>query len=404
MRMNPVRILPFLSLLLLMSGQAIAGRNLPDSIVLSPKVMYETRQRVLQRDPAILPAYEALIKDADRAVKAPAEAVVLKPGPGPSKDMHDYWSISPYWWPDPDSPDGLPYVRRDGERNPEASSDKYDRMRMNRMSKDALTLALAWYLTGDEEYAGKGTALVWSWCNDSVTRTNPNMQYAQARPGIAKGHHTGIIETRDLIRVADAARILEPSQAWSKVVTRKLTAWFTQYIDWLTHSDFGKQEMMSSNNHGTWLDAQLAVYACYIGDKALARSLIGTVDSRRIISQIERDGSMPRELERTRSRHYTFFNLEAFFVLASVAERLGMDLWHWSDPTGPSIRKAFDFAAPYIDPTRQWPFGETGSFDPFVFTPLFHKAAVVYKDKDYLELLKALPSDRLERDRAKLFY
>ncbi len=24
-------------------------------------------------------------------------------------------SVGPYWWPDPSKPDGLPYIRRDGE-------------------------------------------------------------------------------------------------------------------------------------------------------------------------------------------------------------------------------------------------------------------------------------------------
>ena len=33
----------------------------------------------------------------------------------PSGDKHDYMSLGPYWWPDPDKPDGLPYIRRDGE-------------------------------------------------------------------------------------------------------------------------------------------------------------------------------------------------------------------------------------------------------------------------------------------------
>jgi len=398
------RAILFVALLLLIAGQAIAGRNLPDSIVLSPEVLYETRQRVLELDPALMPAFDKLISEADRAVNAPAEAVVLKPAPGPSNDMHDYWSIAPCWWPDPETPDGLPYVHRNGERNPEADSDKYDRMRMHRMSRDALTLALAWYLTGNEQYAGKGTALIWSWCNDSVTRTNPNMKYAQARPGISRGHHTGIIETRDMIRVADAARILEPSHAWGKTVTHKLTKWFTDYADWLLHDDFGKLEANSPDNHGTWYDAQLAVYALYTGNTNLARSIVLTAYQRRIVRQVNPDGAMPRELERTRSRHYTFSNLEALFVLAAVAERLDIDLWHEAAPKGPSIQKAFDFAAPCIDPEKPWPHGETGAFNPFVFTPLFHRAAVVYKDERYLEFMKALPADQLKQDRARLFY
>lgn len=28
-------------------------------------------------------------------------------------------SVGPYWWPDPSKPDGLPYIRKDGHKNPE---------------------------------------------------------------------------------------------------------------------------------------------------------------------------------------------------------------------------------------------------------------------------------------------
>jgi hypothetical protein len=37
----------------------------------------------------------------------------------PSGDKHDYMSQAPYFWADPSKPGGLPYIRRDGERNPE---------------------------------------------------------------------------------------------------------------------------------------------------------------------------------------------------------------------------------------------------------------------------------------------
>ena len=28
-------------------------------------------------------------------------------------------SVGPYWWPDPSKPDGLPYIRKDGHKNPD---------------------------------------------------------------------------------------------------------------------------------------------------------------------------------------------------------------------------------------------------------------------------------------------
>jgi hypothetical protein len=45
----------------------------------------------------------------------------------PSGDMHDYMTIAIYFWPDPKKPNGLPYIRRDGEINPETKDykDKY---------------------------------------------------------------------------------------------------------------------------------------------------------------------------------------------------------------------------------------------------------------------------------------
>jgi len=37
----------------------------------------------------------------------------------PTRDPHDYVSIGTYWWPSPESSDGLPYVSRDGQLSPD---------------------------------------------------------------------------------------------------------------------------------------------------------------------------------------------------------------------------------------------------------------------------------------------
>lgn len=43
-----------------------------------------------------------------------------KPRTPPSGDKHDHLSQAPCWWPDPATPNGLPYIRHDGPHNPAA--------------------------------------------------------------------------------------------------------------------------------------------------------------------------------------------------------------------------------------------------------------------------------------------
>ena len=55
------------------------------------------------------------IKRADEHLKKGPYSVTYKKALPPSGDKHDYISMGPYWWPNPKTADGLPYIRRDGE-------------------------------------------------------------------------------------------------------------------------------------------------------------------------------------------------------------------------------------------------------------------------------------------------
>ena len=79
---------------------------------------------------------------ADAVRTNAAETVTAKGMNPPSGDKHDYMSFGPYWWPDPTKPDGLPYVRRDGETNPGSLADS-DRPRLERMVDGVEVLAAA---------------------------------------------------------------------------------------------------------------------------------------------------------------------------------------------------------------------------------------------------------------------
>ena len=63
-----------------------------------------------------------LTEQADADLEKELVSVVQKTRVAPSGDPHDYLSLAPYWWPDPKTADGLPYIRHagDGKVNPSA--------------------------------------------------------------------------------------------------------------------------------------------------------------------------------------------------------------------------------------------------------------------------------------------
>ena len=106
----------------------------------------------------------------------------------PSGDIHDYWHPAPYYWPNPNTPSGMPYISRDGQRVPgtrlyEPLSDKYDRTRLQRFFDDTLVLALAWHFIGDNRFANHGARLIRRWFLNSESAMNPHLNFAQVRLG-----------------------------------------------------------------------------------------------------------------------------------------------------------------------------------------------------------------------------
>ena len=54
---------------------------------------------------------------------------------------------------------------------------------------------------------------------------------------------------------------------------------------------------------------------------------------KRILKQIQTDGSMPEEMARTRPLFYSIYNLNALFLVAHLAEKVGVDIWKTNDPS-----------------------------------------------------------------------
>jgi Alginate lyase len=320
-------------------------------------------------------------------------SVMDKPVAPPSGDKHDYMSRATYFWPDPSKPDGLPYIRHDGQTNPE-NRKITDHEEFGRMCETSRALALAWYFTGKAEYANRAALVLRTWFLDPATKMNPNLEFAQAIMGVNTGRGTGLIDTRPLVDAIDAAGLLEGSSAWTSANQQGLHDWFAQYLHWMRTSKNGMDEDAAKNNHGNWYDVQITSMALFVGDRALAVDTLERVKTRRIAVQIEPDGRQPLELARTKAWGYSNMSLDALCRLATFGDEVGVDLWNFKTADGRSIRAAIDFLVPYAAGKKQWDYQEIAGFHADALVPVLLRASLAYHDPNYAALAQQIASNR----------
>lgn len=372
----PLLVLPLLSLPSLAADP-------PKVYQSDPQAMWRNRELALANDPSIAPALSALKGEADQALTAGPYSVTQKKHPSLTGDPHDYISLAPYFWPNPDTKDGLPYVRHDGRRNPEIR--EYDASPFSAMSGHVYTLALAYYLSGDERYADRAALLLRTWFLDPATRMNPNLQHAQLVKGVNDGRGTGVLEADRLLPVIDAIGLLHGAKAWTDADQAAMEAWFREFVTWIRQSPRGRDEAAAKNNHGSWYDVQVVTYLLFLGQPDDARQVAEEAKTKRIAAQIEPDGSMPLELARTNSLGYTVFNLKALTQLADLGRRVDVDLWRYQTADRRGIRTAIDATLPYAMGDKKWEREQITAFSPDGFREPLRRAAVAYNDPRYAQ-------------------
>lgn len=394
MRINPlpIRSSVILLLLLLYSNLWAQSAGYPPRVFLiNARKLAETKQRIHEGDQSFAPALGKLESEAHKALSQAPVSVITKATTPASGDKHDYMSQAPYFWPDPKAPNGLPYIRRDGERNPEINKIS-DHHAMDQMVAATRTLSLAYYLKGDEQYAAKATQLLRAWFLDRRTRMNPNLQYAQAIPGVNTGRGIGLIETRGLADVVDSIGLLAGSKAWTNADERGLEDWFGKFLQWMLESKNGRDEGAAKNNHGTYYDVQASSFALFLGKKDLARQILETAKQKRIATQIEPDGRQPLELVRTKAWGYSTGNLDGLMLLAQLGENVGVDLWTYQTKDGRSIRSALEYLYPFAVGEQKWAYQQLGDWPPQMLFPLMRRATAHFKDDKFKALMAKIPA------------
>lgn len=367
----------------------------PAVITMDGAYLELAKQRLAAGDASLQASRAKLLEDATALLAHEGESVTYKTIVPESGDKHDYLSLAPYWWPDPEKADGLPYIQRDGEFNPASKNGNSDSVRMQFLCMSVQSLSLAYYFSDDPRFATHAAAFIRKWFLAPETRMNPNLNFGQAVMGRVNGRGIGLIDSRNFWMVIDAALIIAPSGALSASELTALRAWFKEFTDWMLSSDIGIEEFNAHNNHGIFYDMQVSGFALFSGDMKTAVSSLNRARDLRMQAQICADGTMPAELERPTPSHYVAFNLDAMTNIARYGEQAGVKIWDVKEKTR-GLRNAINFLAKHAADPANWPYKELRRMESEVALPVMLKAERAYGGGSYAAVAAGLGEHELE--------
>jgi hypothetical protein len=286
-------------------------------------------------------AYSRLMTDAERALNMAPRSVVDDGAPG---------------WENPN---------RFG-----ADEDRHDfqvAMDMTTVVRDA---ALAYRFTGEDRYAEAAIDHLDHWCLDPETRMVPNANIAD--------NGTSIELLVTVPKLWYGASLVGGHPYWTDGGDRDREAAFREWVRTFVASlpDPGYYQ---SNNQWAWRIATIASAGSYLGDGAMldrafcmwrgeCETAAHGKDKPRPWVQYRKRGEgrgcLKQELKREDGLSYHTYGVKALTMTAEIARHHGVDLYGYNAPTDPgdgsTLKKLFDFMAPYLQSPSEWEWG-TGS-------------------------------------------
>jgi hypothetical protein len=341
------------------------------------------------RDEVTATLKKTVLKEAAWAMQQQPVTVTATKAKRSAGGPHDFYSEGDYWWPNPASADS-PYLQRDGLTNPDNFTAH--RLAIIRLSRIVGALASAYKLTGDGKYVRQAIKHCRAWFKDTATMMNPSLLYAQAIKGRATGRGIGIIDTIQLMEVAQALEAMQTDKAMDGEVLAATRSWFAQYLHWLTNHPYGKDEMAAQNNHGTCWVMQVACFARFTGNKEVMAFCSNRYKTVLLPVQMAPDGSFPLELKRTKPYGYSIFNLDAMATICQLLSTKEDDLWQYQTADGKSIKKGITFLYPFMADKKTWPYPQDVMYwnNWPVAQPSLVFGALAYNNRQWLDTWKGL--------------
>ena len=332
---------------------------------------------------------DKIVKEADHFLCRKPVHITSVRAANSKGDPHAFYSNGDYWWPNPDTPDGLPFIQRDGETYPGIFTAH--RMILREMRRVVTHLAAAFHITGRQGYADAAASWLRTFFLAEDTRMAPHLCYAQAIPGVSDGRGIGIIDTMHLIDVPPAIELVRGALTPGEY--DDLKAWFQTYLHWMNTHPNGLDEREWSNNHAVMWYAQATAFARFTADENMLAFCRDRFKTQLVAGQMAADGSFPAELARTKPYYYASMTLDALAMICLHASSAEDNLWHYQMDDGRGLPQAIGYLLPFIEDKSRWPYPpdiEHHEALP-VAMPYMLFAGLAYNDTWLLSLWQRLP-------------
>ena len=304
-----------------------------------------------------------------------------------SGGIHDFYSEGDYWWPDTNNLDG-PYVRRDGLTNP----DNFiaHRQALLHFSEIVGNLTSAYIIAKDTKYAKAALKHCEAWFINDSTKMTPHLLYAQAIKGRHTGRGIGIIDGIHFMEVVQSLIVLEKYGLIDDESMAEYKYWFSEFVNWLTTHQYGKDEMAHPNNHGTCWNMQVGIYSVFTKNDSILSFCRQNYKNNLLPNQMAADGSFPKELKRTKPYGYSLFNLDAMVMNCLVLSCEKIGLWEYTAEENKSILHGLEYMKPFVENKDRWELAPDVMYweNWPVAHPSFLFGGVKFNKSEYFELWK----------------
>jgi len=298
-----------------------------------------------------------IIARAEKYLHSEVRTVVHDTSERSSGGPNDFYSEGDYWWPDPVHPDG-PYIRRDGESNP--NNFIAHRQSLMRLGDIVGALSSA-YLISDsasdrKRYADAIGEHLHAWFVNPKTKMQPHLLYAQAIKGRNTGRSIGGIDAVHLVEVALAVERLSQYKAIDAGDLSSIKQWFAQFSSWMTSHPYGLKERDHPNNHSIAWSLQIAAYSKLTNNLEHQELVKDYFKQWYLAKMMSKNGSFPKETERTKPYAYSLFVMDLMAGIAQILTTQEENLWLYETENQRSLKLGVDFMAGYINDKMTWPF------------------------------------------------